>query len=251
MMSKIRHAVLTALALLVLVAPLSAQTVVTSTTLSGAVNTTSETSVTVASATNVLAPATGGVYTYLYVDNEMMQVLAVSGTTARVARGVNSTRASTHITAATVWVGLAGAFRSGANASAPVGQCLRSSLQFVPAILVGGVNNGKFYDCLGVTTAGQWTLVSEPGPQILGSTVASVAGVITATGTVFTVSGTAAITGITLPAGWAVGMSLYITPSAIFTWTAATNIALAGTAVVNKMLVFTWNGAKWVPSYIA
>jgi hypothetical protein len=76
-------------------------------------------------------------------------------------------------------------------------------------------------------------------------------GVLTPTGTVFTVSGTAAITGITLPNGATPGFRLTIVPSGIFTWTTATNIAIAGTAVVNKALDFVWNGTKWVPSYLS
>jgi hypothetical protein len=115
-----------------------------------------------------------------------------------------------------------------------------------------GAEVGSLYDCLGVGAAGQWVQTNGIGGlPVLGSTVASVAGSINPTGTVFTVSGTNAITGITLPAGVGVGFTISIVPSAIFTWTAAGNISLAGTAVVNKLLVFTWNGSKWIPSYIA
>lgn len=92
-------------------------------------------------------------------------------------------------------------------------------------------------------------------------TVASSAGFLTVTTPVTIVSGTAAITGITAPsnlANAAAGSSGYgaritLIPTGIFTWTAANNIALAGTAVVGKALDFTYDSVtnKWYPSYIA
>jgi hypothetical protein len=47
--------------------------------------------------------------------------------------------------------------------------------------------------------------------------------------------------------------SFTIIPDGAFTWTTAGNIALAGTAVVNKALTFLWDAknSKWVPNYIA
>ena len=43
--------------------------------------------------------------------------------------------------------------------------------------------------------------------------------------------------------------SITIIPDGLFTWTATGNIALAGTAVVNKALTLTYDGTKWNPSY--
>lgn len=92
-------------------------------------------------------------------------------------------------------------------------------------------------------------------------TVASVAGVITIAAPVTIVSGALAITGISAPsnlANAAAGASGYgaritFIPTGIFTWTVATNIALAGTAVVGKALDFTYDSVtnKWYPSYTA
>jgi hypothetical protein len=110
---------------------------------------------------------------------------------------------------------------------------------------------GNVFDCLGLTTAGQWVQVNGTGAPILGATIASPAGVLTPSGTLFKVSGTNAITGFTLPAGASAGFTIAIEPTGVFTWTTATNIVLAGTAVVGKILYFMWDGAKWVPSYIA
>jgi len=241
-----RSAAALLLAVLFTSAPLWAQTVVTSTTLSAALGNSPVATMTVASATGFVANST-----FALIDKELVIVQAVNSTTIGITRGADGTRPAPHISGATVWVGPAVAF----NKYTPSGQCTRTLLQYVPFIVAGDrdpLNNGILFDCLGLTTAGQWVRVSESGgPPILGTTVASPAGVMTATGTVFTVSGTNAITGITLPAGWAPGVSLYVVPSGVFTWTAATNIAIAGTAVVNKLLIFTWSGTKWVPSYIA
>jgi hypothetical protein len=92
-------------------------------------------------------------------------------------------------------------------------------------------------------------------------TVASLAGVITITKPVTIVSGALAITGISAPAelaraangGSGYGARITFLPTGTFTWTTASNIALAGTAVVGKALDFTYDSAtnKWYPSYIA
>lgn len=80
----------------------------------------------------------------------------------------------------------------------------------------------------------------------------SVAGVFTPTYAITRVSGTAAITGLTVPFNGFHG-KITLIPTGIFTWTTATNIGLAGTAVVGKALDFTYDpySAKWYPSYTA
>ncbi len=115
---------------------------------------------------------------------------------------------------------------------------------------------------LNVTNGYQWLQAPDghwvPGwnnpTSIKGPTaaVASAAGVIIPSGPLFHVTGTAAITGFGLPLGFA-GGSFTIIPDAVFTWTAATDITLAGTAVVNKALTFTYDSTtfKFSPSYIA
>jgi hypothetical protein len=82
--------------------------------------------------------------------------------------------------------------------------------------------------------------------------MASPAGVITPTYPITRVSGTNAITGITVPYPGFAGRVTFL-PTGVFTWTTATNIQLAGTAVVGKALDFVYNpdSAKWYPSYIA
>lgn len=86
-------------------------------------------------------------------------------------------------------------------------------------------------------------------PVSVGSTVPSFAGEITPTGPIFHVSGTDAITGIAVPGGFS--GQITIIPDGIFTWTTAGNIALAGTAVVSKAIIFTYDSSTkmWYPSY--
>lgn len=93
---------------------------------------------------------------------------------------------------------------------------------------------------------------SKLNPLIDPNVMASPAGVITPNYPITVVSGVAAITGITVPYADFQGRVTFL-PTGIFTWTTATNIALAGTAVVGKALDFIYNPvtAKWYPSYIA
>lgn len=65
-------------------------------------------------------------------------------------------------------------------------------------------------------------------------------------------AGAAAMTGITVPYATFSGR-ITVIPGGAFTWTTATNIGLAGTAVVGKALDFVYIGksGKWYPSYIA
>lgn len=83
-------------------------------------------------------------------------------------------------------------------------------------------------------------------------TIAS-ASVIAPTAAITFVSGTTAVTGITVPSWMSNGGRITLIPTGVWTWTTATNIALAGTAVVSKALDFIWDAgtSKWYPAYIA
>jgi hypothetical protein len=68
------------------------------------------------------------------------------------------------------------------------------------------------------------------------------------------VSGTTAIVNITAPTPISTGGgSIILIPTGAFTWTAAGNIAILGTAVVSKALTLVYDvtTAKWYPSYVA
>lgn len=165
--------------LLQMVGPAAAQTLLATTTLSvaaqgmGSVNGATPTGnmaiISVTSATGILSPAantsltsglvaTSDAQTYLYVDRELMQVKAVSGTTITVIRGMAGTGASSHASGALVfvvpssalgaWSG--GGFEAAAQGpSAPQGSCTRSNELFLPRI---SFSSGTISDCDG----GQW-----------------------------------------------------------------------------------------------
>jgi hypothetical protein len=81
-------------------------------------------------------------------------------------------------------------------------------------------------------------------------TIAS-ASIIAPTAAITFVSGTTAVTGITVPSWMNNGGRITLIPTGVWTWTTAINIALAGTAVVNKALDFVYDAgtSKWYPSY--
>jgi len=54
---------------------------------------------------------------------------------------------------------------------------------------------------------------------------------------------------ITVPATCYTTCSVMIIPDAAFTTDATGNISLASTAVINRALIFVWDGTKWNPSY--
>ncbi len=83
------------------------------------------------------------------------------------------------------------------------------------------------------------------------NTLASAAGTNTFTYPRTVVSGTNAMVNITVPYPSFQGrITLY--PTGAFTWTAAGNIAVLGTAVVGRLLDFDYNPVtgKWYPSYV-
>ncbi len=182
-----------------------------------------------------------------------MRTVNTTSKVVQITRGAAGTRPAPHVSGATVWfIPSAAAMQN----YIPSGQCTRANLLYVPVIVTGIVGSpqtsdaGGLWDCLGVTTAGQWVQTSPSvGVSVTGSTVASATS-ITPTGTYFVVSGAVnPVTTIVVPAGWQPGNCLAIEPSGAFVTSAAVNISIATTAVVGKMLFMCWNGTKWNPSY--
>lgn len=222
-----------------------AQNTLTQTTLSAAVDS-SANIVNVASATGItVAPNTTA--TVLYVDRELMTVLAVNGTEITVARGADGTPAAGHASGSMVLAG--------------------KPQWFFNHDPQGTTSNALVTPYVNVIDGDQWLLSSITGtwvpgfqndeePPVVTAAVASANGVILPSGPLFHVTGGLAITGFTTPVGCdatAVGGSEFtIIPDGTFTWTNAGNIAVAGTAVVNRLLTFMWDAAtsKWVPSYV-
>ncbi len=147
----------------------NAQTMLLNTTLSAAVGNTSSSAlttgslsvVTVASATgisapaantsNTMGPATSAAQTYLYVDKELMQVVAVNGTSITVIRGIGPTVGASHATGAVVLV-IPAQYNGGSNTApgyVPSGSCTRTNELYLPHVEFA---SGTISDCLG----GQW-----------------------------------------------------------------------------------------------
>lgn len=122
------------LALILSAVPLSAQTYLTTTTLSSAVTSISADTIVVASATTAVA---GG---YVYIDHEAMLIISVSGTSLRVARGQSGTGGATHASAATVIIfplaALTGSLPAFGQADPPYGTCTPGNQRFLPIVNV-------------------------------------------------------------------------------------------------------------------
>ncbi len=257
-----------AIALVLLASACFAQTQTLSSTTLGAAVTAPATGIpqttwTFASTSTMLnAGPQGQINTAGYVDKELFFVITVvdsTHATVQRAKGLGAGGiVSNHANGATVYFALtngagsttptaAPAFFSNKQTTAEVsGPCTSSSLLVLPLIYP---YSGDIFQCLG----SQWVQVDSPGRPTVAATAAAPTGLLTITATNMVLSGTNAMTGINVPVGWATGMSFTIMPSGAFTWTTATNLAVAGTAVAGKALTFTWNAttSKWYPSYIA
>lgn len=181
--------------------------------------------------------------TLLLVEKEAMLVLSTPVSNVTVARGQNGTAAVGHVTGEMVLAGPPSYFFG----RAATGACTSSTLLVLPFV---DTSTGAQYLCS--TVLGKWVAGWQNDlilPNVTAA-VASAAGLITPSGPLFHVTGTAAITGFNIPLGFAYG-SFTIIPDAIFTTTAANNIAIASTAVVNKLLTYTYDPvtAKFIPSY--
>ena len=105
---------------------------------------------------------------------------------------------------------------------------------------------------LGAATGTSLVLSSFNAVSAAAPTVASATTIAPTTPIAF-VSGTTAVVTITAPSPISAGGgSIILIPTGAFTWTTAGNIAVAGTAVVNKALTMTYDTTttKWYPSYV-
>jgi hypothetical protein len=239
---------------------------ITQTTLSGGPYGAEAGVISVVSASNISAPV-ANVRQKLYVINpdtsrgELMDVVGVSGTQISVSRlDMNKSK----LIGPTGNGGVGATVLIGPTPDATAGAYLGSFYEFDPiGSSANNMNSGANTPWVNVSNGNQWLYSSVLGLWVPGwnnptavkgltAAVASAAGLITPSGPLFHVTGTSAITGFTVPTGFA-GGSFTIIPDAIFTWTSANNIALAGTAVVSKALTFQYdsNTGKFYPSYIA
>jgi hypothetical protein len=162
--------------------------------------------------------ATGAGMTFLFVGNEMMKVSVGPRDThwiPNVVRGVNGTAAVAHLTG--------------------------------ESVLIGGPADFTNFQPIQAATVATSNRFAGLSPSVASATT------ITATGDRFHVTGTTATATINLPPGFVEG-SITIIADAIWTWTAAGNIAAAGTVTTaGTSVVFNYDAAtgKWSPSRVA
>lgn len=217
------------------------QVALTQTTLAAAVTQTANRMV-VASATGISAGTVLYIQDYYAAAGELVTVQSVTGTTLVVVRG-NTGRVVAHTSGARVLIAPAPrAFYT----NNPLGACTATAQPYTPYV---NTVTGEQWICSSVT--GSWV----PGwngttPSGVTAAVASAAGLITPSGPLFHITGTAAITGFTLPIGY-VGRDVCVIPDGAFTTTTANNIAIASTGVVGRELCWSYdvNTAKFYPSY--
>lgn len=233
-------------------------TALTQTTLAAAVADGTGTFLRVTSATGIVAGTT-----VLYIEDgtggdaagtpEAVFVNSVNGTTIGVTRGYYGL-AGPHISGAGVLIGAPAAFVNVEQS----GSCTAANT-FNPTI---NLKTGNQWICSSITSSWVPGFFNTASQASVTTAVASVAGATNPSGPLFHVTGTNAITAwgssttVGLGGGFGsktdvVGSNFCVIPDAIFTTTATNNIALASTAVVNKLLCFTFDATnkKYVPSY--
>ncbi len=205
--------------------------------------------ITLASATGVNVPTNAVPGSALYImdpgqtKGELATIVRlVTGTTYVIRR---AQRAMNHISGAYVLVATAANWFQSVDAFGAIAAALVYANPWL------NVDTGLQW--LFSTISNSWVpgFLNSSGNPECTTLVASAAGAIVPSGPLFHVDGTQAITGFTVPVGG--GLARFtIIPDAVFTWTTAGNIAVAGTAVVNRLLTFTWDqtNSKWIPSYV-
>lgn len=130
-----------------------AQIILTPTTLSTALTTTNGQSMVVASATpnsttsqNFAVGTATASNTYAFIDQELVAIRSVSGTTIGIIRGQGGTNSATHASGALVWSAQPDFFRARPPSEVKGGSCTRSTELVLPYI---NVNAGAISDCLG------------------------------------------------------------------------------------------------------
>lgn len=150
-------------AFLVLAVACSAQTALTTTTLTAAITSTycaglpNGCYLTVASATGITGSGQANqINTALYIDRELFWVNSVVGTTIYVQRGKGvgaSARPTTHANGATVYIGPPAAFKNDQATAENYGSCTASAEQFMPKIYI---YTGDIMWCGNTSSGGQW-----------------------------------------------------------------------------------------------
>jgi hypothetical protein len=188
------------------------------------------------------------VATFLATPSSANLASAVTGETGTGALvfGTSPTLATPTLTSPTMTAPVLGTVASGV-----ISACTSTSMVMVTPVL-GTPTSGVLTNCTGSPT---FTDVKTSGllaTTAAAPTIASAATIAPTTQIAF-VSGTAAVVTITAPAPISAGGgTIILIPTGAFTWTAAGNIAVLGTAVVNRALSLTYDvtTTKWYPSYV-
>lgn len=236
---------------------LAQQFTLTQTTLSAAIGQ-GATSFAIASATNVTTQNNTN-YTDIYIDRELMQVVAVNSTTVSVLRGVSGTQASAHASGAMVLSGRPAAFIN----YDPEGYC-----NIAPTTPSGATVTVPAQPTINTRTGAQWLCSSithtwSPGfsnplvPALSTVTVAvASATTILPSGPLFHLTGTTPVTTITTPTGCnatAVGGCTFTViadtgTSSMFGTGGNLEIGAAITTLTGNQYVFVWDAtnSQWV-----
>jgi hypothetical protein len=139
----------------------------------------------------------------------------------------------------------------GTVASGVISACTSSGMVLTAPVL-GTPASGVLDNCTGSPTLTNIKFSGLAATTAAAPTIAS-ATTIAPTKPITFISGTTAVVTITAPSPISVGGgTIILIPTGAFTWTAAGNIAVLGTAVVNKALSLTYDvtTTKWYPSYV-
>lgn len=246
----------------------AAQTCGASCGASGVGSTSLQLTVNLASATGITQAFNGQPVTFVLIGQEVEGILTtVTGQTTifNVLRGQMGTKVSAHpsgdmVLAQVVTPQFGGNSGSGGLqvVDPPVNaNCTSTATLVTPWV---NVSSGAQWLCSSITNTWVpgWNNPYSGGPggrSSVTAAVASAAGQVTPSGPLFHITGTAAITGWLIPIGFNAtalgGGSFCVIPDAIFTTTTANNIALATTAVVNKIDCWSWDAtnSKFAPTY--
>jgi hypothetical protein len=227
------------------------------------------TNICLTSATGIGNPILPGTPTsVIYIDREALGVWQVNTTTGcmTVSRGYLGTQASPHVSGAMVLVApqYQTTLQYGGNPlpnglfpnDPPMGgTCTALSTPATPWV---NVLTGAQWICSGLTNTwvAGWNNPYATDWTAMTASVASVAGATLPSGPYFTITGSAAVTGWTIPVGFnatAIGGGCFNVVGGTgntATWTAAGNISLAGTFTPLKVFSFCWSPvlSKFVPS---
>ena len=179
-----------------------------------------------------------GVATFLATPSSANLATAVTGETG--------SGALVFATSPTLVTPLLGTVTSGV-----ISACTSTSMVMVTPVL-GTPTSGVLTNCTGSPTFTDVKYSGLVATTAAAPTIASAA-TIAPTKPITFISGTAAVVTITAPAPISAGGgTITLIPTGAFTWTAAGNIAVLGTAVVSRALTMTFDvtTTKWYPSYV-